>query len=103
MYDPLKDHGGYKGKKDDGNTLGTLLLAALFLGGCFISDKLKARKQKKIWNNGVCEKCGRRWDYHWFYPKGSRGQYKKLAIDCQNCKIHVDMLQYTPEEVPKPC
>ena len=101
MYDPLKDHGGYRGRKP-GSVAGSLLIAGLIIGGEMIWDKVKSVKQKKLWNGGTCAKCGRKWRYHWFYPKGSRGRYKILGIDCDHCKIHQDMDAYTPKELKNP-
>lgn len=102
MYDPFKDHGGYKGRKTGESFAVNLMLGGLIVGGSIIWDKLKVRKQKKLWNNGFCAKCGQKWNYHWYYPKGSQGQYKYLAIDCFNCKIHEDHMIYIPEEIENP-
>ena len=38
MYDPLKDHGGYEGKRG-GNTRGTILLSVLFLAAVLSATK----------------------------------------------------------------
>lgn len=98
MYDWTKDHGGYRGKKP-GGMMESVVVGALIIGGQLIWDGIKSWRQKKLWNKGICAKCGRKWRYHWYYPKGSRGQYKRIHIDCDNCRIHEDLDAYTPKTV----
>ena len=62
----------------------------------------KREEQKKIWNNGFCPQCGKRWKYHWYYPSGSRGEYQYLNIKCHRCRKESDLWAYIPDEVEPP-
>ena len=59
-----------------------------------IEQKLQA--EKNLWNNGRCPQCGKKWHVHWFYPKGSRGQYKHATISCKRCQTRAELNYFVP-------
>lgn len=68
-------------------------LIGLFLVGCgfvvkAIRDETKDRikREKALWNDGICPRCGKKWHYRHFYPAGSGGGYQHVAIKCHKCK-----------------
>lgn len=90
-----------------GETLGTGLVYAAAAGVVYGAVKLwnnywakeetKERDEEiKIWNNGVCPSCGRKWHAHAFYPQYSGGNYQHVEIKCKNCKTKAVLKNYKP-------
>ncbi|WP_037352713.1 hypothetical protein [Selenomonas sp. FC4001] len=53
--------------------------------------KDREKKEKALWNDGICPKCGNKWHYRHFYPAGSRGQYQHVNIKCHKCKVEATL------------
>ena len=47
----------------------------------------------KIWNDGKCPNCGKRWKYRVFYRKGG---IEAIALDCHHCYTHAELDCYSP-------
>lgn len=90
-----------------------LILGAIAVGGAVVGlkhlndkwnkeeqDKLNKliAEEKKIWNNGKCDQCGKRWHLHWFFPVGSRGEYQWVRIRCYKCKRETTLTAFKPSD-----
>lgn len=86
-----------------------LLGAAIIFGGFWLAAEIVSKTEgdgkgieeeikieKRIWNNGRCDKCGGKWHLRYFYPKGSKGEYQYAAITCHKCKRKAELMFFKP-------
>lgn len=64
-----------------------------------IGKKEIKKDEKKIWNHGICKKCGHRWNWRYFYKHVDHGSPDRwVALDCPNCHRHKELRYFNPKK-----
>lgn len=85
---------------------GLLIIGGMVVAGalCYRVEKKSKEKliieEKKIWNNGICDQCGKKWRLYWFYPPGSGGMYQYARLRCYKCKRETVLEAFKPPVQP---